>query len=100
MNTFTKKKYIVILLVVLITCTAFLCTSFLCVSLSHECIGEGCSVCAQIQKVENLSKNITCLANAVNLIFAITLFSCIFLYKRLKHFVRESLVGLKIKLSN
>ncbi len=95
-----QKKMIAGMLAMLLAVILFSSVLFIAVEANHDCIGDGCPICCQIQNCENLLKNLTAAVGAACLAAAALYAVC-----RLTACVSApvshlTLVHLKVKLSN
>ena len=69
------------------------------VELGHDCIGENCAVCSNINLVQEILHALTLLATATILVFVLY-----FAFKSISFFVKKhlffTLISLKVKLSD
>ena len=57
MRTYIGKKKTAIVICVLVLCTLFLSISFLVVEAKHNCTGDGCPICADMELcVQNIGQ--------------------------------------------
>lgn len=94
------RRSIVLVVCLGIAVTFLLSTWFIISHVDHDCIGEHCPVCAQIQTVENLLKqinmgNISALDVFSNLLLAVTLINYINTYEDI-----TSPITLKVRMNN
>ena len=94
-----KKRICAFVLTVFIACVMLLSSVFIISHAEHDCIGEGCSICATLYACEESLKMLA-LAIIVSILFS-TKFcaSCATLFQAIA-FPFITLVSLKVKLSN
>ena len=95
-----QKKVVSALLALLLMLSLFFSVFFIAVEADHDCTGEDCPICCQIQNCENLLKNMATVPAAVYLATGIlfALYLCAsYVNAPIYHI---TLVSLKVKLSN
>lgn len=94
-----KRKHIAVILTVLFAITIFFAHIFTVCEADHDCHGEDCPVCQLIQVAENFFKGMT--AAEIIAVFAAVVFAAAVVSAVLsKNFIFQTLVTLKIKLSD
>ena len=96
-----KKKRLPVLLLAAAVCFVMLFSSvFIAVNTDHDCMGEHCPICYQINFCENTLKTLSHAVPAITLAIALTdsFSTCLSAFTARKR--TESLVTLKVKLSN
>lgn len=95
-----KRDRIFALLLALIVCSVVLLSSiFIIVEANHDCTGDQCPICCQMESCVNALRALSC----VSLVAAAVVLGCSFIavlpcYTGIRQV--ESLVTLKVKLSN
>lgn len=95
-----RKRIIVIILTVLFLLSLIFTSLYVYANAEHECIGEGCPVCAEIQSCEDFLKSAAAAMTVAAVILAVHktgIVSLPFFYDRVYN---TSLITLKVKLSN
>ncbi len=96
-----KNNRIAVILITISFVFAFcFSTIFLSTNTEHECVGEGCSICAQLEQCENLLETATLVGIASTILVSGMMQLTNSKTVRQKEFVGWSLVTLKVKLSN
>ena len=95
-----NNRYIALWLCVTVLFVMLFASSYSAHEADHHCIGEGCEICAQIensrQHLETLYAGISVVALALALSYILNIFFFCFA----KDISQNSLVALKVKLSN
>ena len=97
----TKKTRIAALLLAAAVLTVMLCSAFyLALEAGHDCIGDGCAICCQITVCRNVLRKLSTsvCAAAFAAVLSYTLCRNILICADCIH--RNSLVALKVKLSD
>ena len=97
----TKNKRVPALLIAAAVCFVMLFSSvFIVVNTGHDCTGESCPICCQINLFENTLKTLSNTFPAIALALALTysVLACLSVFTAARQ--TESLVTLKVKLSN
>lgn len=99
-NNNTIKKAVSLLLVAAVLCVLFFSSLFIAEKIYHECTGESCPVCAEIQHAESLIHQIG------NAIICLGAFVCIvaafvaMIQSFYQFFQRKTLISYKVRLNN
>lgn len=97
----TKKTRIAALLLAAAVLTVMLCSAFyLALEAGHDCIGDGCAICYQIAVCRNVLKKLSLSVCAAALAAAFTYTLCREFLTCADCIHRNSLVALKVKLSD
>lgn len=100
-KSFNSIRFLAIFILICIAATALLSAYFIISNANHDCTGEGCPICAQINDCINLLNNITGLCLIAGLIVAA---SCLRTLARLRvgHFYtrNNTPVALKVQMNN
>ena len=67
-----KNRVVAILLCVFVLLFMLLSSSFIAQQDSHDCIGEGCEICVQIEKTQETLKKLVHTVSAIGLVVAAT----------------------------
>lgn len=95
-----KKRIIIIILTVLFALSVIFTFSFICANADHDCVGEDCPVCAEIQSCEDFLKTVAATASVAVAAIVVCkegIVALPFFYDRAYN---TSLITLKVKLSN
>lgn len=95
-----QKKTLAMMLAILLSVIMFSSVLFISVEASHDCIGDSCLICCQIQNCENLLKNLTVAGDTACLILAVFFAVCTVCAGAFAPIFHITLVNLKVKLSN
>ena len=97
----TKKMRIAALLLAAAVLTVMLCSAFyLALEAGHDCIGDGCAICCQIAVCRNVLRKLSLSVCAAALAAAFTYTLCRDILSCADCIHRNSLVALKVKLSD
>ena len=94
-----KRKHIAVILTVLFAITIFFAHIFTVCEADHDCHGGDCPVCQLIQVAENFFKGITA-AEIIAVFVAAVFVAAVVSAVLSKNFIFQTLVTLKIKLSD
>lgn len=95
-----KRRIVAMLLAVTVLFVMVYSALFIAVESGHDCIGESCPICCQLNACRNTLKNLSLAACAVFFFAALTYTLCRFVFACAEHVYYYTLVNLKIKLSN
>lgn len=95
-----KKRITALVLMILFVFITLFMTIFIAEEANHECIGDNCQICRQINFCENILKNISSGTAASAVISACFLFLYGVILPHCRNFCINTLVTLKVKLSN
>ena len=101
MKILKKHRILACILCLVFVATLFVSETYIVTHTHHDCIGEGCPVCAALASCEQLLKNLA--ANGPIPVFmgACALsYGCICLLSRAKENSAHTLITLKVKLSD
>ena len=95
-----RNRIAALLLAVTILVIMLYSAFFVAAEADHDCVGEGCPICYQVDACQNTLKSLSLAvcATAVAVAFTYTLCRCISLCT--DYAQRDTLVSLKVKLSN
>ena len=74
--------------------------TFSAVEANHDCIGESCPICIQIKGCENTLKNLVFTVSGCKAALAVVFFVCLIVKKAYTVFCADTLISLKVKLSD
>ena len=95
-----RNRVISMLLVVTVLFVMLFSASYMAVKANHDCIGEGCTVCHQMDLCKNFQKNLAAalLLAAIVGLLSFALICCVSLGHKTK--VQDTLITLKVELLN
>ena len=95
-----KKRIAALLLAVTVLLVMLYSALFIAAEADHDCVGEGCPICYQVDACQNTLKSLSLAVcvTAVAVAFTYTLCRCISFCT--DYAQRDTLVSLKVKLSN
>ena len=97
----TKKQRAVMILVALMALFAVLYSSlYIAVEANHDCTGDGCQICIQINACDHVLKNLSLAAGAVTVAAALLYMRSLIVPNCADARFVCTLVSLKVKLSN
>jgi len=94
------RRILFILLSILFVLTVVFALSSTVAEADHECLGEGCPVCAEIDACEDLLKTAAIAADTVAVTEAVRKFGIVALHTFTGRVENTTLISLKVKLSN
>lgn len=96
----SKKRFIILLLGILICLTLLLSYVFIIVESNHECMGNHCDICSELQICQSLIKNILPAGAMIVLVVYSIMLSINFCIRNVAIFKTDTLVDLKVLLLN
>ncbi|SBW09251.1 conserved exported hypothetical protein [uncultured Eubacteriales bacterium] len=93
------KKRILALLACLLLCVSMAASlAFVAIESEHNCIGEGCQICTELQQCKSLLQNFAC-ALAALAFFSCAVYGTVYILRKIERESRaETPVTLKVKL--
>ncbi len=95
-----KSKRLASVLVLLVACIMLFSVLFIAMEADHDCCGEGCAICAQIQACEDLLRNLLSIAALVVAAWCLYALIRVFVDTECCPLYRHTLIVLKVKLSD
>lgn len=95
-----KKRIIAVIFAVLFALSLIFTFSFIFANANHECVGDECPICAEIQSCEDFLKSVTTVAVVAATAVVVHKFGIIALPSLKGRADNTSLISLKVKLSN
>ena len=95
-----KSKRLASVLVLLVACIMIFSVLFIALEADHNCCGEGCAVCAQIQVCEDLFRNLITAAALVVAAWCLYSLTRVFADADCCSVHPHTLIVLKVKLSD
>lgn len=95
-----RRRIIAILLSILFVLSVIFTLSFIAAEADHECIGDECPICAEIQSCEDFLKTVSVAAAVFAVVSAVSKFGAVALPYFKSRAEATTLVSLKVKLSN
>jgi hypothetical protein len=95
-----KSKRLASVLVLLVACIMLFSVLFIALEADHDCCGEGCAVCAQIQVCEDLLRNLITAAALVVAAWCLYVLIRVFADTNCCSVHPQTLIVLKVKLSD
>ncbi|MGC4019772.1 MAG: hypothetical protein QM793_11485 [Muricomes sp.] len=95
-----RKSVISVLLIIAVLCVLFMSNQYISEHIRHNCTGEGCPVCAEIQFVKSLinqAEDVLYLAVAVSYIVYVVKRILSFIYSFIQ---KETLISKKVRLND
>lgn len=97
----TKKKRIVsLVLAVTVLFVVLYSTFYIAAEADHDCVGDNCPICYQIRVCQNTLKNVALAAHAAAFTTAVAYILCSVISACAEIKQSDTLVSLKVKLSN
>lgn len=95
-----KKRILIILLTMAFIFGMLFSVMYITVESHHDCIGEDCPICQYIIVCENILKKLSTALAVISISITFVFASKISIIKNLKLILIQTLVSLKVKLSN
>ncbi len=95
-----KSKRFASVLVLLVAFIMLFSVLFIALEADHDCCGEDCAICAQIQVCENLLRNLMTAASLVVTVWSLYALARVFTDADCRSVHPHTLISLKVKLSD
>lgn len=95
-----KQRFVSIIAALTLIISLVSSVTFAAVEANHDCIGESCPICIQINNCENTLKNLVFTVTGSKAALAAVFFVCLVAQKVYEAFCTYTLISLKVKLSD
>ncbi|WMI79815.1 hypothetical protein [Anaerotignum sp. MB30-C6] len=95
-----NKRLVAAFLALLLICTLFFSFFFVAAKSNHDCVDKGCSICQEIQFCIQTIRSISTVVTATTTLVITAFFLVRFIVPIVQRMIIQTLVSLKVKLTN